>query len=132
MKNNISIWSFTGGAIIGSIYFFIPTDSPLIMGVHAYKLISAGSFLGLFLLLLYLPAHPAKSSLLFTVGSEMTIIISIISDVLKDRTSHNLFPFEIIVTSLMILLPAFAGAYFAELIKYLKTSLFTSTGRKLD
>ena len=132
MKNNISIWSITGGAIIGSIYFFIPADSPLIMGVHAFKLMSAGAFLALFLFILFFPGHPVKLSLLFTVGAEMTIIISIISDVFKNGTSHNLFPFEVIVTFLMILLPAFAGGYFAELIKYLKTSLFTSTGRKLD
>ena len=132
MKNNISIWSITGGAIIGSIYFFIPTDSPLIMGVHAYKLLSAGSFLALFLLILFFPGHPAKLSLLFTVGAEMAIVISIISDVLKDPTAHNLFPIEVIITSLMILIPALAGGYFAELIKYLKSNLFTGTVRKLD
>jgi hypothetical protein len=57
------------------------------------------------------------SGLITTTGFIIAIVLRIVYDlVFVDPTSHNLFPIELVIWSIMALIPALAGAFLSSMI----------------
>ena len=52
-----------------------------------------------------------ESSLLVTTGFVLAVFLRVIFEILKDPTSHNLWPFEILITILIALPASMLGAF---------------------
>jgi hypothetical protein len=57
------------------------------------------------------------SGLIATTGFIIAIVLRIVYDLIfVDPTSHNLFPIELVMWSIMALIPALAGAFLSSMI----------------
>lgn len=123
MKKKIVILIILVGIMAGGIsYWFNPYNEMSFLGISIYKLMAAGAFLGSLSLTLILNEKPWKIALLITAGIIIGIMCRIIFDGINDSsTSHNLFPFEIIIALFITVPSAFIGSYLSLLIKYLKS-----------
>lgn len=106
------------GLIVGIIsYCFVTYNHYFIMGIHIYLLMSLGSFFGTFILKALLIEKPSIISIWLYLGAMTAIMGRIIYDIsFWDKTSHNLFPFELILYTLIISPSAFLGSFLANLI----------------
>ena len=107
------------GFVIGALsVWFVAYDKQVIMGVSSYTLIGIGSFVASLCLSLFRNDHPKQLALRVYLGILLAAIARIAYDTtLVDPTSHNLFPFELIVYTIFSLPPALAGAYLVYLVR---------------
>jgi|GEM_PF-3155827 len=91
---------------------FNPYNKLSLFGISVYKLMAAGAFLGSLTLTLILTEKLWKISLLITARIIIGIMCRIIFEGINDSiTTHNLFPFEIIITLFITVPSAFIGSY---------------------
>jgi len=122
MKNKVIILIILVGIIAGGFsYWFNPYSEMRFLGIHIYKLLASGAFLGSLVLTLILNGKAWKIALLITGGVIIAIFCRIVFDIIIDSSTHNLFPFEIIIALFITGPSAFIGSYLAQLIKYLKS-----------
>lgn len=70
--------------------------------------------------------HFARSGLLVTVGFALAIALRVVYDTtFVDPTSHNLFPIEVIIWSVMAAIPAFIGTLVGNQVIRLLVKKFT-------
>ena len=122
MKNKAGILAVLFGLLLGGIsYWLKPADQVQILGSNIPLIWSLGAFFGTFLIMIFFNDHPPKIAVLFILGVELAIIARIFFDsIFWDNTSHNLFPFEILLCGIITTPGAFVGVYLAVLIKKLK------------
>ncbi len=121
MKNKIVNLVILIGIIVGGLsYWFIPYGEMNLLGVHIYILMASGAFLGSLILNLLLNEKPWNIALLITAGVLVAVVCRIAFDIIKDSSTHNLFPFEIIAVLFITVPSAFIGSYLSQLIKYIK------------
>jgi hypothetical protein len=121
MKRKVVIWIIFVGIIVGGIsYWFNAYNEGEVNGISIYVLMGSGAFLGSFILDLLLNEKSSKIALLVWAGALLSIFGRIVVDGIRDSSTHNLFPFELIFASFIIVPFAFIGAYFSQLIKYYK------------
>ena len=111
---------FFPGFVAGLIYNLtspkVPTKTFPVFLVTMMVLILLGSA---FAISYFLPKKVNQCALIMAFGLVTAVVFRIFIDMIGDATSHNLFPFEIII-SLIISLPlTFAGAYMGLLINFL-------------
>ena len=124
MKNKIVILIIFVGIMAGGLsYWFNPYNELSLLGISIYKLMGAGAFLGSLSLTLILNEKPWKIALLITTGIIIGIMCRIIFDGINDSSTHNLFPFEIIIALFVSVPSAFIGSYLSVLIKYVKSKM---------
>ena len=124
MKNKIVILIILVGIMAGGLsYWFNPYNELSLLGISIYKLMGAGAFLGSLSLTLILNEKPWKIALLITTGIIIGIMCRIIFDGINDSSTHNLFPFEIIIALFVSVPSAFIGSYLSVLIKYVKSKM---------
>jgi len=122
MKNKIVILIILVGIMAGGLsYWFNPYNEMSSFGISIYKLMGAGALLGSLSLTLILNEKPWKIALLITTGIIIGIMCRIIFDIINDSSTHNLFPFEIIIALIISVPSAFIGSYLAQLFKYIKS-----------
>jgi uncharacterized membrane protein YeaQ/YmgE (transglycosylase-associated protein family) len=119
MKNKIGIVTILVGIIIGGLaYWFQPYNRGTVFGINIRVIMSIGAFLGTLLLIIFLNEKPPKIALFVSLGVIIGVFARIIYDVtFWDSTSHNLFPFEIIISGIVTVPCAFTGVYLGLLIK---------------
>ena len=122
MKATLKLWIIFVGLIVGGIsYWLNPYNELSLMGVHIYLILCIGSLLASFFIQLLSSSNPVKIIFLLSLGTIIAIVIRIVYDTtFWDSTSHNLAPFEILITAFIIFPSAFAGVYLARLIKWLE------------
>jgi len=120
MKTKSKIAVVLVGLIIGAIAFwFQPYSEINVLGLQSV-IMSGGAFLASFLLTTLLVKRPGQIAPWVSLGVGIAVILRIIYDVtFWDPTSHNLFPFVIIVCGIVTVPPAFVGAYLSLLIRNL-------------
>jgi hypothetical protein len=119
MKSKIGIVTILVGIIIsGLAYWFHPYNQNTVFGINKWVIMGIGAFLGTLLLMVFLKEKPLKIALFVSLGVLLGVFARIIYDItLRDSTSHNLFPFEIIISSIVTVPCAFTGVYLGFLIK---------------
>lgn len=124
MKNKVKIGTTLVGLIIGgTAYWFQPYNQLTILGIHIWLIMGVGTFLGSIGLMLYLNQKPLKTAMQVCLGVGLAVITRIVYDVtLWDSTTHNLAPFEIIITAIITIPSAITGGYLGLLIKKIITS----------
>lgn len=122
MKATLKLWIIFVGLIVGGIsYWLNPYNEMSLLGVHIYLILCIGLVMASFFIQLFLSSNPLKTALLISFGAIMAVVIRIIYDTtFWDATSHNLAPFEILITAFIIFPSAFVGVYLARLMKWLK------------
>ena len=116
-KNNIA--TILAGLIIGGLaHWFQPYGQMTILEIHIWWILSIGSFIVSILLKLYLQEKPLKIALMVSLGVVLALLARIIYDVtFWDSTSHNLAPFEFILSGIVAVPSALAGVYIGVLFK---------------
>ena len=116
----IKFWIILIGILVGGIsYWFNSSDDLTLFGVSIYLIMSIGAFSGSAMLLYFSEEKPVRISMFLTLGAELAIFARIIFDLNFTETTHNLFPFEIIITSVCIIVSALAGTYISLLLRNL-------------
>ena len=101
------------GLIIGGIaYWFQPYNQDTVLGINMWIIMSMGTFIASFLLVLFINEKPPKIALLVSLGVALAVLARIIYDTpFYDSTSHNMAPFEIIICGIVTIPSAFVGVY---------------------
>jgi hypothetical protein len=74
--------------------------------------------------------HFALTSLLVTLGFALAIIIRVLYDtIFVDPTSHNLFPIEVMIWTIMAAIPAFIGTLVGNQVIRLLVKKITDRGK---
>lgn len=98
-------------------YWFNGYNQLTAFGINIYLLLAILSFIGAFMLSLIIHWRVATIALLLSFGVILAISGRVIFDLLRDPTSHNLFPFEMLI-SLAVSFPcSFVGSFLASLYK---------------
>ena len=121
MKARHKSWLIFTGIIIGAISYWRVTYPNLeLTTINMWLLVGSMSLVGALLLNLLLKQKPGQAGLLISLGVAVSMVMRIVYEItLVDPTSHNLAPFEIIISVLQSLPGALAGAYVAKIIKTL-------------
>ena len=121
MKARHKSWLIFTGIIIGAIsYWRVPYPNLELTTINMWLLVGSMSLVGALLLNLLLKQKPGQAGLLISLGVAVSMVMRIVYEItLVDPTSHNLAPFEIIISVLQSLPGALAGAYVAKIIKTL-------------
>ena len=122
MKATLKLWIIFVGLIVGGIsYWLNPYNELSLLGVHIYLILSIGLVIASFFIQLFLSSNPKRTALLISLGAIIAIVLRIVYDTaFWDATSHNLAPFEILITAFIIFPSAFVGVCLARLIKWLE------------
>jgi hypothetical protein len=104
------------GIIAGVLsYWFNGYNQITAFGISIYLLLAIGSFIGSFILSLIIHDSVAKTALLVSAGVILAISGRVIFDLLKDPSSHNLFPFEMLISFAVSFPCSFVGSFLASL-----------------
>ncbi|WP_430927594.1 hypothetical protein [Polaribacter marinivivus] len=111
------ITSIIVGFLIGALsYWFNPYNEMYVAGINIYKILGFGSFISSILLTYFLKEKFYRTALFMTLGVFFAVFSRIVYDIKIDGSSHNLFPFEIIFTSIITIVAAIVGGYLTESI----------------
>ncbi len=122
MKNKIVLLIILVGIMAGGLsYWFNPYNEMSLLGISIYKLMGSSAFLSSLILTLILNEKPWRIALIITAGVIIGVMCRIIFDIIIDSSTHNLFPFEIIIAIFITVPSTFIGSYLSLLIKKLKS-----------
>jgi len=121
MNKKTGILILLAGVMAGGISFwFNPYNEMTLGGVHIYTILAVGIFVISLILPLVVKEKPMKIVLWIYAGIMISLLLRAIFDItFIDRASHNLAPFEFILSSLVAFPAAFAGAYAGRVIRRL-------------
>jgi hypothetical protein len=107
---------FIVATIIAAIIRFSATSNILEESAHN-KIWVGVSFISGFAASFICRKNFAVPALIVTAGFAVAVVLRIVFDlVFIDPTSHNLFPIELIIWSLMSFIPAIAGAFLSSMV----------------
>lgn len=128
MKNKIILLILLVGVFAGGFsYWFNPYNDMHFLGIHIYVLMVAGAFLSAMVLTLILIEKPWNIAFLITAGVMIGILGRIIFDMVNDSSTHNMFPFELVISFVITLTAATIGSYLSHMINYFKTKQSSSS-----
>lgn len=115
----VKLASIIAGVVIGGIgYWFQPYNQLNVFGIHTYIIWFVGAFLISMLLMFLFKCKKLTLSSFMALGILLAVTLRILFDIaFLDPTSHNLFPFEIIICGIVSFPGALAGAFFPGLFK---------------
>lgn len=118
MKRKTTILIIVAGILAGAISsWFNEYNQLTVFGISIRLLLAITSFVASFLMSLFCSESNAKIALLISAGVLMALAGRIIFDLYIDSTSHNLFPFEMLI-SLVVSFPcSYVGSFLASLYK---------------
>jgi hypothetical protein len=112
------------GSVIGIIAYSLNMDNVMIMEIPAFFFslisMSLGVFFLSFISSIYLPIPASRLISIIYLSAVGAIILKIIYDILLIDRSHNLFPLELIVYSLIILPSTVIGSSFGKILFKIK------------
>ncbi len=113
MKTRIKIWIILFGILIGGIaYWRTPYSDMNLMDDGLWLLMGTMAFVAALVSFLVFKEKPWLTGLLICLGVAISIMLRVLYEVsFWDSTSHNLWPFEIIISILQALPMSIAGAY---------------------
>ncbi len=124
MKIKPEIWIVIVGVSLGFIFYSLNEPNKTILGIRAmqvsYLSLILGALAGSFLIEHFILRSAPKTTLFVSLSMIIGVIILIFYDSIYRQVPHNLFPLEIIVSSIVIFLSAFAGAFLSKIIQTLK------------
>ena len=105
------------GFLVGAIgYWMADFSKDRALFESVYYINATGAFLATLIAGIFRKKQPSWNALMVTFGVVLGMLSRIVVDILFDPTSHNLFPFELMI-GLVIVLPAcFFGAYLTHTI----------------
>ena len=117
LKDTLAILNFTISIISASIFYWIIPYSEINMTGLSFILtwsitgfLVGGAGVGI------LKKSRLHAALLTTTGFITSVLIRMIFEFTIDSTTHNLFPFEIMITMLIAFPSSFLGAFSASLL----------------
>jgi hypothetical protein len=118
MKSKTTILIIVAGILAGAISsWFNEYNQLTVFGISIRLLLAITSFAASFLMSLFYSESNAKIPLLISAGVLMALAGRIIFDLYIDSTSHNLFPFEMLISFSISFSCAFVGSFLASLYK---------------
>jgi len=119
MKTKVVLSITLVGLLIGAVsYWRIPYDDMNLLEIKMWIFVGSGTLIGSVFSTLFFKQKPWEVALLIILGVLLSVIIRIIYEVtFWDATSHNLAPFEVIISGFQSLPMAFVGAYLAKYIQ---------------
>lgn len=84
-----------------------------------YYIKAPGTFIAVILAGLIRKREPAMNALRVTLGVMLGMLSRIFYDMIQDPSSHNLFPFELLIGLVIVMPVAFLGAYLIYGVFYL-------------
>ena len=110
------------GFLIGAVsYWRTPYEELNLLDTQMWILFVFGTLIGSFIVNLYLNNKPIKVAILISLGVVLSVIFRILYEItFMDTSSHNLAPFEILVSVIQTLPMSLLGAYLGKTILKLK------------
>ncbi|WP_228850494.1 hypothetical protein [Aegicerativicinus sediminis] len=122
MKTKVKFLITLIGFLIGAVsYWRTPYKELNLLDTQMWILFVFGTLIGSFILNLYLNNKPIKVAILISLGVVLSVIFRILYEItFMDTSSHNLAPFEILVSVIQTLPMSLLGAYLGKTILKLK------------
>ncbi len=125
MKKNKTLVIIAIGFLVGIIgYWKIDFSDDRALYNTAFKIMGPGAFIGAIISAFYRKKSPFLNTLMISLGVLLGMLSRIFWDILQDPSSHNLFPFELMIGLAIVVPAAFLGAF-------LIYSVFWIAGEKL-
>lgn len=106
------------GIITGVLGYWLNDYNVMhVFGIPIYIILAGGAFISAFLFAGSATGINRKSVTAIYIGVILAVIGRIIYDLMKDSTTHNLFPFELLFVSFMIIPAILLGAFLSGLTK---------------
>lgn len=108
------------GFLVGAIGYWTVdfSESEAFSGV-IYTVLGPGAFLGSVISGLVTKKQPAFNALNISLGVMLGMLSRIFADLIMDPTSHNLFPFELMLGLVIVVPAAFFGSFLVYGIYYI-------------
>lgn len=108
------------GVLVGAIGYWTVdfSESGAFSGV-IYTILGPGAFLGSVISSLIIKKQPTFIALNVSFGVVLGMLSRIFADLIRDSSSHNLFPFELMLGLVIVLPAAFLGSFLVYGIYYL-------------
>lgn len=120
MKKKKAVFIVLFGVLVGafgywSVDFLKPDDFQSVI----YTVLGPGAFLGSVISGLVAKKQPAFNALNISLGVLLGMLSRIFADLILDPTSHNLFPFELMLGLVIVVPAAFLGSFLVYGIYYI-------------
>jgi FtsH-binding integral membrane protein len=120
MKKSTPLLFMIFGALVGALgYWRIDFSEDGALYQTVFYTLAPGAFLVTLISGFIRKNKPAMNALIISLGVMLGMLSRIAVDLIKDPSSHNLFPFELMIGLVIVLPAAFLGAYLAYGIFYL-------------
>ena len=118
MKPKVKFLITLIGFLIGGVsYWRTPYNELNLLDTQMWILFVFGTLIGSFIVNLYLNNKPIKVAILISLGVVLSVIFRILYEItFMDTSSHNLAPFEILVSVIQTLPMSLLGAYLGKAI----------------
>lgn len=111
MRKNHQLISIVTGFICGAIsYWFNNYNNAYAFGFNIYLIMGLSAVISTMGLGLFIKKDLFKIPLYLSSGYVIAALARIFYDILKDASSHNLFPFEIAIILVVVLSSSFVGS----------------------
>ncbi len=108
------------GFLVGALgYWTADFSDERALYQSVYYIKAPGAFIAVIIAGLIRKNEPAQNALRVTFGVMLGMLSRIIFDISLDPSSHNLFPFELMIGMVIVMPVAFLGAYLIYGVFYL-------------
>lgn len=112
MRKNSNVLPILIGVLIGAFGYWtadFSEENALYQSVFYIK--APGAFLATLFVGILRKNQPAWNALMVSLGVMLGMLSRIFADIIVDPSSHNLFPFELLIGLVIVLPVSFIGAY---------------------
>lgn len=123
MNVKSNIWTVVLGIITGAIanWPYAYDQLNFFENKGIWLVVVLGSILGSIAAMLVKKIHPFRASGFIWIGNIASVFLRVVYDILfYDSTSHNLFPFEILIYSIVSYPSALFGAYLIVIVRIIQ------------
>lgn len=112
MRKKSNVLPILLGVLIGAFGYWtadFSEENSLYQSVFYIK--APGAFLATLLVGIFRKNQPGWNALMVSLGVMLGMLSRIFADMIVDPSSHNLFPFELLIGLVIVLPVSFVGAY---------------------
>ena len=112
MKEKKNLVIIAVGFLVGIIgYWTTDVSEDRALYNTVFSIMGPGAFIGAIISTFYRKKSPLFNALMISVGVLLGILSRIFWDIIQDPTSHNLFPFELLISMAIVFPTATLGAF---------------------
>jgi hypothetical protein len=120
MRKKSNLFVLLLGFLIGALgYWTADFSEERALYESVYYIKAPGAFLAVLIAGVFRKNQPSWNALMVSFGVMLGMLSRILVDILLDPTSHNLFPFELMIGLVIVLPVCFVGAYLIHGIFYI-------------